>query len=114
MSAELERVKEEENRLRNLHIWSWYIKGARDMLHLLRQRNLCDEPKPKGWKKDKENPIYNKAILDLIMESKTNVDRFLSNDYDDIRITDHEKDKKGKLIKCRAYFARRVVRYAEL
>lgn len=60
-----------------------------------------------------EDKVITKAILDLIMSSKENVDRFLMEQYE-IRLTDHERDKKGKLVKCRAYFARKVVKYEEI
>lgn len=90
------------------------MDGARNMLKLLRDNLLCDEPKPKDYGKDKDHQVYQKAFLDLIMASKDNVDRFLSHDYDEIRFTDHERNKKGKLLRCRAYFARRVVGYKEL
>ena len=98
----------------NLHSWSLYTEGARMMLYRLREHCLCDEPKPKGYGKDKDRLIYQKAVLDLIMDSKENVDRFLSDDYDEIRFTDHERDKKGKLVKCRAYFAKRVTTSVEI
>lgn len=114
MNEEIKRHQEEDRQLRKLPIWSWYIDGARTMLRLLRDNLLCDEPKPKGYGKDKDHQIYQKAILDLIIDSMDNVDRFLSQDYDEIRFTDHERDKKGKLVKCRAYFAKRVVEYKEL
>ena len=114
MSEEIKRHQEEERQLRRLSIWSWYMKGARDMLLRMRDHCLCDEPKPKGWSKNKDERIYNKAILDLILYNQDATDRFLSQDYDEIRFTDHEHDKKGKLIKCRAYFAKRVVRIEEI
>lgn len=75
------------------------------MLLRMREQCLCDEPKPKGYYKGKDHQIYQKATLDLIIDSMDNVDRFLSQDYEEIRFTDHEYDKKGKLVKCRAYFA---------
>lgn len=97
--------------LRKLQIWAWYIKGAREMLLRLRQHGLCNEPH--DFKTTKEDVVAHKATLDLIMSSKENVDRFLMEEYE-IRLTDHEKDKKGKLVKCRAYFARKVVKYEEI
>lgn len=114
MNEEIKRHQEEERQLRRLPIWSWYIDGARTMLLRLREYCLCDEPKPKDYGKGKDHQVYQKAILDLIMDSKDNVDRFLSQDYDEIRYTDHERNKKGKLIKCRAYFAKRVTKYVEI
>lgn len=114
MSEEIKRHQEEERQLRRLPIWSWYIDGARTMLLRLREHCLCDEPKPKGYGKDKDHQVYQKAFLDLIMDSKYNVDRFLSQDYDEIRFADHERDKKGMLVKCRAYFAKRVTTLTEI
>lgn len=32
----------------------------------------------------------------------------------EIRFTDHERNKKGKLINCRAYFAKKVIKYEEI
>lgn len=100
--------------LRKLQIWAWYIRGAREMLLRLREHLLCEEPHPGVQFKPKaEDKIYNKAILDLIVSSKDNVDRFLLGEYE-IHFTDHERDKKGKLVKCRAYFARKVIKYEEI
>ena len=108
-------VKQAEAKaLRNLRIWSWYMRGARMMLLRLREHLLTDEPHPNGAKKvTADDKVINKAILDLILSSKENIDRFLMEQYD-IRLTDHEKDKKGKLVKCRAYFAKKVVKYEEI
>ena len=100
--------------LRKLHDWACYCQGARTMLLRLRECFLCDEPHPNvQYRRSKEDKIYNKALLDLILSSKGNVSRFLSGDYE-IRYTDHERDKKGKLIKCRAFFARKVTKYEEI
>lgn len=92
------------------------MDGAMAMLIKLRDHGLIEEarsktapPRAKG-----DDLIYNKAIIDLLLSSKDAADRFLVNDYDEIRFTDHERDKKGKLTKCRAYFARRVIGYQEL
>lgn len=104
----------ESAHLRKLQIWAWYVKGAREMLLRLREHFLCEEPHPGDARKvTAEDKVINKAVLDLIMSSKENVDRFLMEEYE-IHVTDHERDKKGKLIKCRAYFAKKVVRYEEI
>ena len=84
--------------------WSERIKGARDLLVRLRDCGLCDEPKPKGYAKGKDDKIYNKAILDLILYDQIATDKFLNQDYDYISFFDHERNKKGKLIKCKARF----------
>lgn len=98
-----------------LNDWAWYIKGARDMLLKLRDHFLCEEPHPNldVVRRPREDKIYNKAILDLIMSSKDNISHFLLEEYE-IKFTDHERDKKGKLVKCRAFFAKKVVKYEEV
>lgn len=93
--------------------WGIYIDGAREMLLRLRDHLLLEEPHQNG-KVTAEDKIYNKAIIDMIISSKDNIDRFLYQDYDEIRFTDHQMDKKGKLIMCRAYFAKRVTTYNEI
>lgn len=114
MDKEILTKSAEAKALRNLHIWSWYMQGARMMLLRLRDHFLCEEPHPGDARKvTAEDKVMNKAILDLILSSKENVDRFLMEQYE-IRLTDHERDKKGKLTKCRAYFARKVVKYEEI
>lgn len=91
--------------------WSIYINGARDMALKMRQHLLIDEAgNPKSDRNDK---VANKAVVDLILSSKENTERFLMEEYE-IRLTDHEKDKKGKLVKCRAYFAKKVIQYKEI
>lgn len=100
--------------LQKLHDWACYTEGARMMLLRLREGFLCEEPHPGDARKvTAEDKIYNKAVLDLIMADKRNIDRFLTQ-QNEIRFTDRERDKKGKLIKCRAYFARKVVKYEEI
>ena len=94
--------------------WGIYIDGARAMLLKLREHLLLEEPHQGDARKvTKDDKIINKAIIDLILSSKDNIDRFLMGEYE-IRLTDHEKDKKGKLVKCRAYFAKRVITYQEV
>ncbi len=92
---------------------SIYIDGARDMLLRLRDYLLLEEPHVNG-KVTADGKIYNKAIFDLLLSSKDNTDMFLTQGYDEIRFTDHERDKKGKLIKCRAYFAKKMTIYQEI
>ena len=100
--------------LRRLHDWACYTEGARMMLLKLREHFLCDEPYPSlDIRKRSEDKIHNKAILDLILSDKDNVARFLMEEYD-IRFTDHRRDSKGKLVKCRAYFAEKITKYVEL
>ena len=90
-----------------------YCDGAIAMLLRLREYSLLEEAHNNG-KSKAEDRIYNKAIIDMLLSSKSNVDRFLAQDYDEIRFSDHERDKKGKLIKCRAYLANRITTYQEI
>lgn len=82
------------------------MKGARDMLLRLRDHYLCDEPRPKGFLKSKDDTIYNKAILDLLLDDPRNTELFLLCDFDTFGFKDHERSKSGKLTKCRAYFTK--------
>lgn len=107
-------MEKEPINLSKLRDWAVYIAGARMMLLKLRQHLLCDEPHLNlQYKQKAEDKVYNKAILDLILSSKDNVYRFLMEGYE-IRFTDLERNKKGKLVKCRAYFAKKVVKYEEI
>ena len=111
---EIEIKSAEFEALRHLHIWSWYMKGAREMLLRLREYFLTDEPHTRReGKVTAEDRVMNRALLDLILSSKQNVERFLLEEYE-MRFTDHERDKKGRLVKCRAYFAKKVSRYEEV
>lgn len=84
------------------------------MLLKLRDHFLLEEPHPGDAKKVTANDkVINKATIDLILSSKSNTDRFLMEQFE-IHLTDHEKDKKGRLTKCRAYFAKKVTTYEEI
>lgn len=78
------------------------------MLLKLRDHSLTGDAPTKA-----EDRIYNKALIDLLLSSKEAIDRFLMEEYE-IRFTDHQRDKKGKLTKCRACFAKRVTIYQEI
>lgn len=115
------RKLREARELRNLHIWAWYMNGAKAMLRRLRESCLCEEPHMAMAKRGRSAPakvtnedkILKRAVLDLIMSSNDAIDNFLKDAYE-IRFTDHEKDKKGRLVKCRAYFAEKIVTYKEV
>lgn len=54
--------------------------------------------------KGKDAP-YNKAIIELALSSKRNMDLFLTDEYE-IRFRNHKNDRRGKCVECEAYFAR--------
>lgn len=96
-----------------------YLHGMVQILLKLRDCGLLEEARPKGGKRSDVIPhakgnglIYNKAIIDLLLDNTLNLERFI--DGYEIRFTDFETDKKGKLVKCRAYFAKRVTMYQEV
>lgn len=100
----------------NINYYGAYLHGMVQMLLKLRQYGLLEEKRDKnGIPRAKgDDLIYNKAIIDLLLADKTNCERFVGDEFDQIRYTDHEHDKKGKLVKCRAYFAKRVTTYQEM
>lgn len=112
-SDAIKNSAESADLLCNIHWYGAYLLGARTMLLKLRDNELCKEPNKEAIR-DKDEKIYSKAILDLLMSDTLNTETFLSHNYDEIRFTDHERNKKGKLLKCRAYFAKRVVEYKEV
>lgn len=99
-------VKDGMVNLRRLDQWSWKIAGARQLMRKL-QEHLYMGKGDRNWK------VFDDAIITLIMDSPINMDYFLNEEYE-IRFRNHERDKKGKLKKCEAYFARKRVVYEEV
>lgn len=87
----------------NLRDWANYIRGARVATRMIFKHFYLSS------KHDEK--IYDKAMFDLISSDPHNMDRFLCEER--IMFTDHIKDKKGRLIKCRAYFAIPTIQYTE-
>lgn len=89
-----------ENKPANLVIESIQLQGARQML-----LRLLDVYKITAKERmSKDDAIYTKAELDLILSSKDNTRHFLFGDMC-IHYRGHERDKKGKLVRVEAYFA---------
>lgn len=84
----------------NLTRQSIWLDGATAMLLRLRESDLLNEPHTVSLRNDK---IYSKAIIDMLLSERSNIERFLMRNCC-IRFDNHETDKRGKLIKCRAYF----------
>ena len=85
--------------VRKLYAYSAYLQGA--MAAIL---TFCEEfPQIFGGK----DAAYNKAVVELATASLRNTDLFLTKEHE-IRFRNHVKDKKGKCVKCEAYFADRV------
>lgn len=117
----LSLAQSKTNLLRNIYYYGAYLSGAVAMLSRLRDAHLTLEEHITGGNhktKDKlkvtsETKVCNKAILDLLLKDKLNIERFLEGSHE-IGFTDKEKDKKGKLVKCRACFVKKVTRYEEI
>lgn len=115
MAKSIKELLNDPNLLRkNIFLYDLYLQGARDMVLKLREHLLLEEPHPGDARKvTMDDKVINKATVDLILSSKTNCDRFLMEEFE-IHLTDHEKDRKGKLVKCRAFFAKKVVGFVEV
>lgn len=86
--------------VQRLAMYASYYQGARDMGQHLLERIITDS-KPKG-----DDWIYIAAEWRLLLSSKRNCQLYL--DGTEIRYRNHERDKKGKLVRCEAYFVERL------
>ena len=85
--------------MENLHEWSNRMQGARGMLiKLYEDDNMI---LPLGVKRSEEM-VYTKAIVNLLISDLRNVQEYLLGT--NIGFRNHVRDKKGKLIRCEAYF----------
>ena len=91
--------KENNYGFENLHEWSNRMQGAREMLI-----KLYEDDKmilPLGVKRS-EDIVYTKAIVNLLASDLKNVQEYFLGT--NIGFRNHVRDKKGKLIRCEAYF----------
>lgn len=91
--------------LTNVVQFGAYYQGVLMTLCFVRDNVL---PMLKG-----EDKVYMEATFALATKSKDNARRLLERKYV-VNFRNHEKDKKGKVVKCEAYFAKRVTRYEEV
>ena len=83
--------------LQNLVYYGAYYMGALDAVQKITPTLFASGRKPKG-----EDWIYIEAEWKLITQSKRTMQLWL--DGTQIRYRNWERDKKGKLTKCEAYF----------
>lgn len=86
--------------LRNVQMYSAYYNGARKAFEMMADEYSFIHQsygRTKG-----ETEVYRKAIFDLINEDIRKTEMFLSGE--NIGFCNHVKDKKGKVVKCDAYF----------
>lgn len=86
--------------MKNLHLESWYLDGARMFLLSLKERG-CNI-NFFGNDKAKDVQVYNKAIIDWLLSDKFLIQRFI--ELEPMRFYDHKKDSKGKLISVKVCF----------
>lgn len=87
----------ENSGLISLYEESWYLRGARQLLIVLNQMG-CGLSIEKG----KGSDVYNKAILDELLQNRESLVKFLQGAS--WRYHGHESDKKGKLVKVKIKF----------
>jgi len=85
--------------------------GAYYLGALLAAKKVIEQYVNKPWQG--ENKVYREAELTLITRDKRSMQLFMGGVYD-ICYRNHERDKKGKLIKCEAYFADRRTEFREV
>ena len=79
-----------------LHTWSERLHGAIHLLQMLKNENVNLLPSM-----GKDSKIYSDALYSAISDLRGMQD-FLEGK--EIRFKDHQRNKKGKLISCVAYF----------
>lgn len=89
----------------NLNTYSAYLQGARAAMLA-----FCDEF-PQIFRG--KEAVYNKAVVELATSSLRNTDLYLSREYE-IHFRNHENNKKGKCVKCEAYFAEQATTNVEV
>ncbi len=99
--ARKEKLMEQNNKPTNLVIESFQLQGARQMLLRLLDVYRISPKEKQG----KDDAIYAKAEMDLILSSKDATHQFLCGDLR-FHYRGHERDKKGRLVKVEAYFAK--------
>lgn len=80
--------------LQNIIYWGAYLEGALKTAHALLPYTL---------NKNGDAKIYKEAELRLIARDKRSIELFLEG-WPIIRYRNHQRDKKGRLVKCEAYF----------
>ena len=84
------------NQFQYLHPWSERLHGAIQLLQMLKDENVDLLPSM-----GKDSKIYSDALYSAISDIRGMQD-FLEGK--ELRFKDHQRNKKGKLISCVAYF----------
>ena len=90
--------------LHNMIFYAAYYQGA-----LMAAKELMPYAK---WNAKGDDRVYRDAELALITQSKRTMELFMDNTQ--ILYRNHEREKKGKLVKCEAYFAQKQACFKEV
>ena len=83
--------------MKNLHLESFYLKGARDLLlRMLEYEDMI------ACKHNKESIVYTQAVIDEILHNRESLVKFLEGAG--WRYYNHQNDKKGKLVSVKVEF----------
>ena len=85
------------NEIKNLHLESFYLQGARDLLLRLLEQGGCIT-----YNQGKDSKVYDKAVFDEILHNRESLVKFLEGSG--WRYYDHQSDKKGKLVSVKVHF----------
>lgn len=94
----LAAIHEPKVSLNNIHMYSSYLQGARDMMLMLSE----------NYKSKNESQVYTKAVFKLVTSSLKHTALFMFGACE-IGYRNHIKDKRGKLESVEAYFCEPIV-----
>lgn len=94
------------NLFRDVGTYGAIMEVCRSMLVKLKNDGLFDAHTPK-------NQPYFDAQVNMLLLHPRNIEVYLRERYDEIRFRNHERDKKGKLVKCEAFLAKRCEYYSD-
>lgn len=87
----------------NLYEWSLKMQGAREMLEAIQRSVSESHGKFLLDSAGADSKVYHEAIVRLILSSLDNTALFLQRKP--IAYRNHQRDKKGKLTYCEAYYS---------
>ena len=85
------------NEIKNLHLESFYLQGARDLL-----LRLLEQGGGITYNQGKDDKIYSDAVFKEILYNRESLVKFLQGTG--WRYYDHQRDKKGKLVSVKVEF----------
>lgn len=85
--------------IENLTVYSARLSTARNLLMLLDGMGLLNTP---NADRTQDARIYGKAVIDLLLHDKNNIERLLC--YCPVRFRNHKRNRKGRLVSAEAYF----------